>query len=383
MARVERVDQHNPNEYPVRHLNADEEAMDMDNTWGRILLGIGAAAVTWRAMGPQKQQGLMNFLETLALELQQQKLQKEYQERLALEPPRPVESVLKLEETVSEPLQLNLPPIDFTLKEFLPKAQLEPDARWLKVIVAPAVILILGRRGSGKSATAYRLLELFRHRLTPYVVGAPGQAKKLLPEWMGIVSTLEELPQHSIALIDEAYLAYHARESLGKGSTSMSQMLNLSRQRDQTLIIVSQESRQIDKNISSSASVLIFKELGMLQPEFERPELRRLVGEARDALAKQPGDKRKWSYVYAPDSDFVGPMESSLPTFWKPSLSKLFATESKPSTPRAAKKESPQEKAQRAKELRARGYTYSQIMNELGVSKATVVNYLKGYPYRR
>ena len=44
----------------------------------------------------------------------------------------------------------------------------------------------------------------------------------------------------------------------------------------------------------------------------------------------------------------------------------------------------PQEKSDRARELRANGYSYSysQIMRELGVSKATVVNYLKGYPYR-
>ena len=41
-----------------------------------------------------------------------------------------------------------------------------------------------------------------------------------------------------------------------------------------------------------------------------------------------------------------------------------------------------QEKAVRAQELRARDYTYPRIMKELGVSKATVVNYLKGYPSR-
>lgn len=33
-------------------------------------------------------------------------------------------------------------------------------------------------------------------------------------------------------------------------------------------------------------------------------------------------------------------------------------------------------------ELRANGYSYSQIAQELGVSKSTVLNYLKGYPYQ-
>ena len=51
-------------------------------------------------------------------------------------------------------------------------------------------------------------------------------------------------------------------------------------------------------------------------------------------------------------------------------------------TPEAVKKLIVQEKASRAHELRAKGFSYSQIMKELGVSKATVVNYLKGYPYQ-
>ncbi len=42
----------------------------------------------------------------------------------------------------------------------------------------------------------------------------------------------------------------------------------------------------------------------------------------------------------------------------------------------------PQEKSAHAQKLRAKGFSYSQIMKELGVSKATVVNYLKGYPYQ-
>ena len=42
----------------------------------------------------------------------------------------------------------------------------------------------------------------------------------------------------------------------------------------------------------------------------------------------------------------------------------------------------PQEKAQRALEMSESGLTYSEISIRLGVSKATVVNYLKGYPYK-
>ena len=143
-------------------------------------------------------------------------------------------------------------------------AATEPDARWRDVLVTPPVALVLGKRGSGKTALAYRLLELFRYRLTPDVVGAPAQAAKLLPDWIGTVPSLEDLPPDCIALVDEAYLHYHSRRSMAKESADMSQQLNLSRQRNQTLIFVSQEARQVDRNIASSASVVIFKEMGML-----------------------------------------------------------------------------------------------------------------------
>jgi predicted transcriptional regulator len=63
-------------------------------------------------------------------------------------------------------------------------------------------------------------------------------------------------------------------------------------------------------------------------------------------------------------------------------LSRLFATEQAPSRPRPARQLTAQEKAQMARELRVQGLSYHQIAQRLGVSKSTVVNYLRNYPYR-
>lgn len=265
----------------------------------------------------------------------------------------------------------------------MPTPQEEPDARWREVLVPPGVVLILGKRGSGKSALAYRLLELFRHRLTPLVVSPPRRARGLLPEWIGIAPSLEDLPQNCIALIDEAYLAYHARESHTDGSKAMSQLLNLSRQRNQTLLFVTQEARQVDRNIVSAASVVVFKELGLVQLEFERPELRKLVEAAREALDRQPAKiRRQWAYAYSPDTDFLGLLPGQLPSFWKPSLSKLFAGDPGPALGRPGVTLNREEKIQKAIELRHQGFSHQQIAGQLGVSKATVINYVKGYPYQ-
>ena len=161
----------------------------------------------------------------------------------------------------------------------------------------------------------------------------------------------------------------------------MSQLLNLSRQRNQTLLFVTQEARQLDKNIASSASVYLIKDLGMLQLEFDRPELKRVIALAKEALDRQPGDNRPWTYVYSPDADFKGLLTNPLPSFWKPGLSKFFAAGPVPGVSRAAAKVTPRAMAQLAMELRRRGFSYSQIAKQLGVSKSTVSNYLRNYPY--
>lgn len=140
----------------------------------------------------------------------------------------------------------------------------------------------------------------------------------------------------------------------------------------------------LGQGIASSANVIVFKDLGMLQLEFDRPELNRLATQAKEAFAGVKGDRRRWAFVYAPDTDFLGLLKNDLPTFWKPSLSHLFAAGSAPSPPRSAKRLTPQEKAQKAREMRAQGASYGEIGRALGVrSRSTVQNYIVGYPYRR
>lgn len=257
------------------------------------------------------------------------------------------------------------------------------DDKWLKIIVHPSVVLVLGKRGSGKSGLGYRLLELFRYRLTPYVSGIPSQAQRLLPNWIGVAPNLDEIPRNSIVLIDEAYLSYHSRESLKIQSREMSRIVNLSRQRNQTLIFVTQEARQIDKNIASQANVIVFKEPAMLQLKFDRTELNDIATRAKLAFNNLGGVKKSWAYVYSPDANFMDPLENSLPTFWNAKLSHAFATGEPVSGRHTPKKMTKEEKKAKAKELRQSGLSYREIGQRLGINEGTAYNYINDYPYKR
>lgn len=263
-----------------------------------------------------------------------------------------------------------------------PDPQTVEASKWLRLIPHPSIVIILGRRGAGKSALGYRLLELFHWVANCYVIGLPKDARKYLPDWIGMATSLEDVPPKSVVLVDEAYMPYHARSSMAAEAKVMSQLVNLSRQREQTLIFVSQEARQLDKNIASSANVVIFKDLSILQLEFDRRELNKIAANAQQAFATLSGYKKKWAYVYSPDSDFMGLVENSLPTFWTGRLSHVFATGGQVIA-RAPKKTPLDERKEKAKELSRQGLSLGQISKIMGVSKATIKNWLEDYPYKK
>jgi len=271
------------------------------------------------------------------------------------------------------------------LEPQIPKPSPDPQTieaeKWLKLIRHPSIVLILGKRGSGKSALGYRLLEHLRYTASPYVVAMSKEARKLLPDWIGMAVGLGDIPPKSVVVVDEAYISYHARSSMAAEAKSMSQLVNLSRQREQTLIFVSPEARQVDKNIASSANVVIFKDLGIFQLEFDRRELNKIATNAQQAFTTITTDRRKWAYVYSPDSDFMGLVESSLPTFWSEKLSHVFAAGGEV-VAKAPKKIPLAERIERAKELSRQGLSLGQIAKLMGVTKPTVKNYLEDYPYR-
>jgi len=254
---------------------------------------------------------------------------------------------------------------------------------WLPILKHPLVILILGGRGWGKSALGYKILEYLKGKADVFVVGLPRRARRLLPDSIGSVPSIEDVPPNAIVIIDESYNLFHSRTSSSERSRMLSSIINLSRQRGQTLIFVTQEARQIDKNISSSANIIIFKNPGIMQFEFERKELRKLAEEAKRMFAAiAEKDKPRWSYVYAPESNFVGMLENSLPNFWTSGLSKAYADTTFINKIIAPRRMTREEKIRKAKELHESGWTDSQIAKYFGVSKSTVHNWIHDYPYR-
>ena len=150
---------------------------------GRVLLGGLAGFVAWRSLGPDEKKGVLKFLKTLSEQTPTDDRRRSHSPIKPITPNTPVSA-----DTTRPPFdfEFKLPkfvysPTDWDLKKEIPPVPVsEPDAKWRDIISPPASVLILGKRGSGKSALAYRLLELFRYRLAPYVVGVTSQARRFL-----------------------------------------------------------------------------------------------------------------------------------------------------------------------------------------------------------
>lgn len=361
----------------------------MNREFGKAALFIGVGGfLGWKSLSPDTkkdiQRGLNHFLNSPAPSQPLQFEPKSPPAPLSLEPPQP-QSNLRAPFVLTEGMRtalLNIGTKPSTVAE-PPSIRAIADSKWASVIVHPCVVLVLGKRGSGKSALGYYLLELFSSRLSPYAVGIPEAAAKLLPDWIGVAGSLEDVPPRSIVLLDEAHLSYHSRTSSKKANRDVSSLLNLVRQKELTVIVVTQEARQIDVNIASAANVVVFKEPSMLQFEFERRELRQIAQTASDSFKTLPKNQRDRScYVHAPDADFHGMLDNDLSTFWNARLSKAFASKTIEAQVRKPVRLTREQKLAKAIELGKLGWSLSQIATELGVSRSTVVNYLRDYPYK-
>ena len=84
-----------------------------------------------------------------------------------------------------------------------------------KILTHPSVILIIGRRRSGKSVLGYHICEKFHKeqpKLKVFSVCLPKEKRHLLPDWIIPIDNIEELPDNCVAIIDEGAMKYHSHK---------------------------------------------------------------------------------------------------------------------------------------------------------------------------
>ena len=200
-----------------------------------------------------------------------------------------------------------------------------------EVVQNNEVIGIFGKRGSGKSAAGYAILEYYNTKENAHVVGLGKEHWHLLPDTIVPLpldfQTLNDLPWHSTIFIDEAAQYFYARDSHKTLNKFISKLETDARKKDQLLVFATHTLRKLDIGVILDMDALMFKQPSMLHARFERKEILEMVKSAKREFDRLPKSENRTKYAYLISDDYEGMIEVPLPSFWCDELSNAVAPE--------------------------------------------------------
>ena len=180
--------------------------------------------------------------------------------------------------------------------------------------------LVLGARGSGKTAISVKFLENI-HSKTGKKCFALGFKEEDMPIWIDVVNDIKDLKNNSFVLIDEGGILFSSRSSMAEPNKLLSELMFIARHKSISIIFISQNSANLEINAIRQADYLVLKKSSLLQKDFERKKIKELyqqVGTRFKKYSKMKGI----TFIYS--DEFTGFVENPLPSFWTKNISKAF-----------------------------------------------------------
>lgn len=186
-----------------------------------------------------------------------------------------------------------------------------------------SVGLVLGARGSGKSALGMRLLENIASQKNRPVY-AMGFNPNALPNWIHCTEKLDEIPNGAFTLVDEGGMTFSSRQSMSKANQLLSQLILIARHKDISVLFISQNSANLEINAIRQSDFLLLRKPSLLQMDFERKKIGEIYTRIAPDFEKLPENGRLATYIYS--DEFEGFTSNQLPSFWNQKISKTYST---------------------------------------------------------
>lgn len=183
------------------------------------------------------------------------------------------------------------------------------------------IVLITGKRGSGKTALGMKFLEMFRKE-TKRKTYAMGFDDAKLPRWVKKISSINDASNNSVLLVDEGGIMFSSRDSMKKANKFLSKVMAIARHRGLTCFVISQNSAMLELNVLRLADMVLLKEPSLLQAKFERKAIRDMYKKVKPLFGEFK-NRKKFFYIWS--DEFEGMTKYDLPEFWTDSISKAFS----------------------------------------------------------
>lgn len=183
--------------------------------------------------------------------------------------------------------------------------------------------IVLGSRGSGKSALGMRLMENI-HAKTSRKVCAMGFDESTVPPWIQCVDGIDEVPNGAFVLVDEGGIAFSSRSSQSSANKILSSLLLVARHKDMSALFISQNSANLEVNAIRQADFLLLRKPSLLQQDFERRKIAEIYEKAGAGFSSLPSQGKYSTYIYS--DEFCGFVANELPSFWSLGASKPYSS---------------------------------------------------------
>ena len=180
--------------------------------------------------------------------------------------------------------------------------------------------VILGARGSGKTAFGMKFLEN-AHAKSKKKCYAMGFNPEEMPSWIRVVDNIENIGNNALVLIDEGGILFSSRDSMSNANKLLSDLILVARHKNLTILFISQNSSNLDINILRQADFLVLKPSSLLQRNFERKIIQQIYDSAQGHFDNFK-DEKGITHIYS--EGFNGFVSNPLPSFWGTNISKSF-----------------------------------------------------------
>ena len=171
-----------------------------------------------------------------------------------------------------------------------------------------AVVLILGKRESGKTILSHRLAEFLgrpTYAITPNQHPPQGIKEIKLEE-------IETVPPNSTLILDDLPVYMSSRDYTEKFARSVEKLIPIVRHKKIMLIFISQTSGFADRWVMDADAIFI-KQMSLLYAELERPAVKKLMDKAAPYFE---GKSDMWTkrHCYLVTDSWEGVLLISMPT---------------------------------------------------------------------